>query len=251
MSVPLQQIAETYIMHENEFSVEDKRDFAFFFDSGTPRQYSAEIKPRDTDSLKFGHLRPEAEHLRTSSQKILFMKYYLKILFQFPISNITSFLNLTLGYWYPNFKLPDTSQALFPPQYIEYGNVGPLPTKKGIIHINSQPLIFPNLHRKIVQFTSRGEYQSLGIVSILFPPSFFIWTTLLLIFHLLYTRKLHEIIPFLLILFQIVTLFAGPVVILRYIFSLIFAFPLLFITTQIEPKSTNLLLNTNDTITKK
>lgn len=146
---------------------------------------------------------------------------YIKLFQKYPIDYLQAFLQHNLGYFY----IGDETHSTIYGKTIE-GREGYLltDTKGGfdVVHVS----YFPALEKLYEYLYTTNEYQNLFVLKWLCSPATYFWMIFLLFVYLL-DMKRTGILTFSLVGSFILTLFAGPGVLIRYAFPYIVCVPIL------------------------
>lgn len=222
-SVPLQQIARSYVNNSSSFTQKEKKElFAY-----VPEENIKKYNPRISDYVK-GPFTLKKSGNSTSG----FIKLWFKIGLKNKKNYIDAFLMMTQGYWDPNFQFPDKYYRI------------------PIVEVNSRDTElfgkfdkkswFPETRKKIINaFYEDHSYKNLPIVSLFFSPGFIVWIFIFLGLYSVYNRfkKSYFIYVFLSLYFG--TLILGPVALVRYIYPYMLIIPLMvvFIVNKTETQN--------------
>ena len=209
-SVPLQQIANIAVHHDQELSQEEKEAIGEILDYPVIRE---EYNPRFADPVKHTF---QEENFASDPQK--YIALWGKLLRKYPAGYLDAFASLNLGYWYPDTVTPDPfSQRA----YIETD-------MRGIAkHFQpSRQSVFPRLLEFYEAF-ARGRFmQKIPFLSLLFSIGLPVWVLIIGIMSCFAKRLSRLAVVFLPTLILWVGHLAGPVSNLRYIYTIMIAYPL-------------------------
>lgn len=208
LSIPYQQVACVHHYKESVLSPEEKAEIERFIPDVT------NYWPQCADSIK-------ATGTATEDFQE-FIKLYIHLFKDSPACYLEAFLKTNQGYWY----VDDTWSSRI---YGEGANTrnGYMSTghRDGfdVIHIS----FFPSLENLYERLFSANEYRDYPIISCIFSISVYFWLVVLATIHLFAKKDFSVILPFSMVWFLILTLFAGPCAIVRYAFPYICVTPLL------------------------
>lgn len=209
-SIPAQQMVNTFVNHADTFSDEEKSAFYQLFGAGTVEEYKVKYHPRSSDYSR-SHFAKVPDN---------YFSLYEKLGKKYPKCYVEALLNNTLGYWYPELHLPDDNAK--PQKYIEYSNS----TYSGIAVMSKRYNFLPELSKFYEDIGDHGSYDSVPVFSMLFSIGFYSLLYLIIILLLIYTRNYKVLIPLWYLLALWATSFAGPVVLLRYVYAILLCLPL-------------------------
>lgn len=215
LAIPSQQIANTYIKYGNEFTKEEKDIIISVFPEGGISEYRQMYKPENSDMI-----RPLLKANRISEMGLgHFIKIWMQLGLKHPISYIEAALNNTRGYWYLFHEISGENSD----RYIEYTNsqyeVG--------IHTERYPIL-KGLAEKYYKI---GEEYCLGKIkglSWLFSMASTLYLYLLLICFTCYRKDYKVLIALFIPMALYLTVFAGPLALLRYIYPMTLSLPYLW-----------------------
>lgn len=154
-----------------------------------------------------------------------FIKFYIKLGMKYPAPYFRGGTQNNLGYLY----LWDVSHAQIYGKDLN-GRQGYLLTDTkqgfGVEHRS----LFPALENVYEILYTTNEYQNILILRLLCSPALGFWCIVFCFFYTVDMKKRMIKLPFLFIAIYILTLFAGPCVLIRYALPYIICLPLLFVS---------------------
>lgn len=205
MSLPMQQMARSYVYHQEEFAPEDKEELLRFFDESWILRYKYYV----SDPVKAG-MDMEQFHLAD------FMRLWLRLGRQFPGEYVKSPLYNMMGLWYMG---GDSSC------YVEYNMSEPF-DEEHRVETRSK---LPWLKGYYSWFTDENLQKFLPGLSVFFYTSFYSWCVALAAGILIGKRKyLYLVLPLFLACYGF-TLVFGPCIIIRYFLGIMLCIPILAI----------------------
>ena len=215
LAIPSQQIVNTYIKYGDELTKEEKDIIVSVFPTEEISVYMLMYKPENSDMI-----RPLLKSNRISEMGLgHFIKIWVQLGIKHPISYIEAALNNTRGYWYLFHEISGENSD----RYIEYTNsqyeVG--------IHTERYPIL-KGLAEKYYKI---GEEYSLGKIkglSWLFSMASTLYLYLLLICFTCYRKDYKVLIALFIPMALYLTVFAGPLALLRYIYPMTLSLPYLW-----------------------
>lgn len=213
LSVPLQQVARVYNYNYDNLNEEQLEAIYDVINEEEIKKYD----PKLSDSIK------AACNINIlKNNYIKYLKLWIEIGIRNPKTYIESFLENTLGYWYPNTIIDgycanwdyETETTFFNATTEEPGER------------NSRIPVLEEIYYKI---SRTSMIQKIPVVSMLFSVGFMFWILVICIAYNVYRKRNAIVVPLLLILFLWITVIFGPIALPRYILILFFAFPL-FVT---------------------
>lgn len=212
LSMPVQQLARTYVYHQDDISMEDK---TLLF-SYLPEENLNGYKYYVSDPVKAGL---NQEYLEENT--VDFVKLWAGLGLQYPKEYLLAPLYNMMGLWY----LGGDSSC-----YVEYEMSEPFDEE----HAVETRSILPGLREVYCWFTDENLQENLPGLSIFFYTSFYVWAVLTAAFFALARRKYLYQIPVLFLGGYILTLVLGPCVTVRYLLGVIMAVPVLWICVTRE-----------------
>ncbi len=212
MSIPTQQITNTYIKHGGDFTEEEKKVIFTVFPEGTREDYQNMYKPENSDMI-----RPYLDSKELKKMGLgRFIKVWAQIGLKYPGSYIEAALNNTRGYWYIFHEI----SGEYSDRYIEYTNSN---YKTGI-HTKRYPLLkgLAEQYRKIGEEYSPGAVKGLCW---LFSIASTLHLYLLLICYVCYRRDYKVLSALVLPMSLYLTVLAGPLALLRYVYPMMLGLP--------------------------
>lgn len=161
-----------------------------------------------------------------------YKKFYINLGIKHPIMYIDAFLANTMGYWYIGDKLPDTGTYR---TYIEIRSVDDFHNTNDQIHFDSK---LPWLYDLYYNLGENAQFQQIPILSLIMGVAFNILLLFVSIAIIIYQKNYKNLIPITFLLGLLVTIFIGPVAILRYMYPVFTTMPLIIYLT-INKKASN------------
>lgn len=213
LAVPEQQMVCAYVNDSDKITQEQKDIMFEVLPYGTVEEYAALYHPRNSDPI-----RPKMDGEKFQENPARYIKNYIAIGLACPKDYVNALLNNTLGYWYPDMDLPDPNANI---PYIEYQNS----TYTSIEIMTDRYNFLPGVNA-FYEGIANGDYKDIPGLSMLFSIGFTSWLLLFAGIAFWYHKKYDALIPVWMLFALWLTSFAGPVVILRYVFALFLALPL-------------------------
>lgn len=223
LSVPLQQIARTYIEHADTLSEEQLEQLQVYFpekDSVSPLE-SYETFPCISDEVK-GSLNA----LAVQADLVHFMQLYVSLGIQHPRSYLEAALLSNIGLWYPFKQYPD-SRMYHPYIESECSNT-PHHDDETYIVVESASMI-PQVDEYVQHLYGIGQehFSTHPILALVSKSGTYFFLILFVIAFSVYRKKwacLLALAPF---AFLELSVLLGPVILFRYIAPVVIAAPLL------------------------
>jgi hypothetical protein len=233
LSVPLQQIVGVYVRHGAELPLETQDKLQALF---PPDIMIASIyNPRNVDMVK-----ALFDYNFYKQHKAEYNRLYLSLLAKYPAEYIASFFQNSLGYWSPVNNNPDLvanklfgimqpiedfSNERIPELLVARYPEGKVPKFADFADFSGNPL-YPYYH-----FFAQGENaQKIPLFGIIYSFGLTFWVIVLLVAYVLYSMKRNKaqlvlLIPLGLLFFYYLTLFLGPVPVMRFIYPITLMLP--------------------------
>ena len=145
-----------------------------------------------------------------------YLKLSAKLFFDYPVVTLDSYLYLTQGVW----NIGDVSNAIVYGKGLDNRQGYLLTDVKdgyGITHTSKLPWLENVLERAF----SDNEYQNWPLISTLFAPSLYVWIFLFVVFGLIKKKSTKFILPISFMLFLLLTILAGPCIVIRYLYPFV------------------------------
>jgi len=214
LSVPLQQMARVYKFEKEVYSQEDLEYLHALIPEENWKAYRSTV----SDFVKSGF---QEEVFDESPLK--FAKVWVKTGLKCPLTYVNSFLIGTVDFWYP-FAVVDGYQAENS-SWFDYKVSEP----------GRERVIFPRLHGIYEYISHEHEAQKIWGSFLVLSPG---WYFLIFVMTFLYfwkNKKYGRMLVLFPVLFNMATVFLGPIALVRYVLILFYAFPLYGILLK-EPK---------------
>lgn len=221
LSVPIQQLVGVLYYNPDGMTESEIELTKEYFDAW---DY---YMPRISDNVKNSF-----DNERFKNDKKEFIKLWLNVGMRNPRIYIERWLDLSLGYWYPDCIYP-TPGAYHP--YLEYDNF--LPNKYDTTENTTflqRHSYFPRLENWLSSFSYETKFQAIPVFSMLFSPGFTFWVCILLVGILVYYKKYKGLVPLALCIGLWLTLLLSPVVLFRYMYPVVIAIPYMLAKSKEE-----------------
>ena len=213
LSIPSQQIARI-AKYEYDSLSQDEVDLIEKYYSLSAKELAEEYNPYMSDPIK------EVLDVDYLGDNILdYFKLSFELFIKHPLQSMQAFIYNTYGYYTVQSHF-ESGLTNFTKEIDTFYNNWNLTKNYGV---TSNPIIKLNIFEDINKLLT---FHNFPIISIIFTSiGFYVWINIYLIMYYLYIKKYKEIIMFLPILFNILTCVAGPIVDLRYVFSIFIITP--------------------------
>ena len=213
LSVPLQQIARVYNYNYESLSQEELEMIYEYTDDETLKKYV----PECADDIK------EKVNLKENLGYTKFLKLWASIGIKNIGIYIDSFLENTIGFWYPS-TIIDGYVKTIPEWYTTE-------TSYFMAHcelpgrFDSKIPLLKDIYFNISRET---DINKIPVISMLFSPGAMVWLLFICIGYSVYKKRKEITVTLSLIVLLWLTLLLGPMVLVRYVLILFFGFPLVF-----------------------
>lgn len=213
LSVPIQQLARTYMQAQDSFSEED-RDLLY---SLIPKSVLELYNPELSDPVKANFLE---DNFRKSPIK------YISLWARTGINNLdvymNSFLANTYGYWYPDTVLNGYRGVHIVDKIYRDSSYFACVTEMPGTRIH----LLPALERFYEKISLEIYQQKLPVISMLFSPGFWHWFYAFLALYLLLAGYRKQAFALGVMGLVYLTVLLGPIVLVRYVLYFFFGMPL-------------------------
>lgn len=224
LSIPIQQLARTYVYHggigvveedDNTLDEASKELMDAFFPNEVYKNYRPDIAdPVKKYTLTSVALQRAREWIGT----------YLKLLVNYPGDYINAVLAVDAGFIYPfdvshgdiNFNGRDRGLGYIQTRWVE-NELNPLG-----IYKDSK---WEWLHEILEDYADVNGYQDIPVLKHLMMPGFYLWFYLVFAGYLLWKKKYRMLLPLSFVLGYYITLLLGPTVQLRYLYPVMVLLP--------------------------
>lgn len=214
-SVPLQQIARVYNYNYDSLSDEELQKV---YEYTTDEQLKKYL-PECSDYIKDGVYLGDMGYLE-------FFKLWLEIGLKNPDIYVDSFLENTLGFWYPNTIIDGYNRKVEKIYNTETSYFAAMCEPPG--EMDSKIPWLKDMYFIISRYTIINK---IPVVSMLFSPGAMVWALFICIGYSLYKKRKEIAVVLSIIVFLWLTLLLGPVALVRYVLILFFGFPLILALT--------------------
>lgn len=208
-SVPLQQMARTYMYNYSELEQED----IALLEALIPKEDLNNYLPTLADNVK-RNFRQDV----FAENKGAYLKLWIKWGLKYPMTYISSFLINTSDFWYPLAVVDGYNPGGESTDYFRYSVGYPGERVEMLEGVHE-------LYRALSEDRSASEAP---FIFLLISPGWYLLVTLYFCATYYCERKKEFLLPSLAILVSEITVLLGPIAQVRYVLILYFAFPVLF-----------------------
>ncbi|MBD5459130.1 MAG: hypothetical protein HDR27_11240 [Lachnospiraceae bacterium] len=228
LSVPLQQMARTRVMHEEELDDEMRREL----DSYLPSEWVfAAYNPYLADPVK--------NRAIIHDDPTGLIKTWARLGMRFPMTYVDAFLDNSIGYWYLADKTHSTIYGVGTESGFGYLSTDNRAMPAGCEIIMHSYL--PGLRAFMERIVSDNEYQKIPILSVIFAPALYWWMLCLYIAFFLYRREYGMLLPALFPVLYYCTLLLSPTVLVRYMYPFMLCSPMMLCLVSAKRRNYGML----------
>lgn len=213
LTVPIQQLARTYKFNREVFEAEDIDTLHEIL----PEEALVLYNPKLSDPVKV-QFRNEA----FAADRFKYINLWMRIGLKKPLSYINAWLVNSYGFWYPDTVIDVYSgNSVFTFTYGDssyFGYEVELPGER-----DSKIPWLDEAYRKLALEISQ---EKIPIWSMLYSPGGIFWCIAFVFAYVLYRRRYHIVIPYLMVLLVWMTVLLGPTYLPRYVLIFWFGMPL-------------------------
>ena len=220
LTVPIQQLARTYKFNPEVFEPDD----IAALHEVLPEEALVLYNPKLSDPVKV-HFQNDAYR----ANKSRYAKLWLKIGLRKPLSYINAWLVNSYGFWYPDTVIDVYSgNTVFTFTYGDSSYFGYEVEEPGY-----RASKIPWLDRAYRKLSLEISQEKVPIFSMLYSPGGLFWGVAFVFAYMLYRRKYHIVMPFLMVLIVWLTVILGPTYLPRYVLIFWYELPL-FVAMMLE-----------------
>lgn len=228
LTVPIQQLARTYKYNKEVFSEEDITTLHEILPEEALNLYNAKL----SDPVKW-----RFNNQAFAADKSKYAKLWLKIGMKKPVSYLNAWLMTSYGFWYPDTVIDVYSgNSVFTFTYEDCSYFGYEVEEPGVR--DSKIPWLDELYRKL---SLEVAQENVPILSMLYSPGCLFWCFAFGFSYVLYRRKYHILVPYLMVLLVWLTVVLGPTYLPRYVLIFWFGLPL-FAAVMLEEERFGLVV---------
>lgn len=225
LSVPLQQMARTRVMHEAEIDDAMRQRL----DAYLPSEWVfAAYNPYLADPVK--------NRAVIHDDPAGLIKTWAQLGIQFPLTYVDAFLDNSIGYWYLADKTHSTIYGVGMESGFGYLSTDNRTMPAGYEIIEHSYL--PKMRLFMERLISDNEYQKIPVLSVIFAPAFYWWMLCLYIAFFLYRKEYGMLVPALFLAAYYLTLLLSPTVLIRYMYPFVISSPMMLCMVGRERQNT-------------
>ena len=228
LTVPIQQLARTYKYNKEVFSEEDITTLHEILPEEALNLYNAKL----SDPVKW-----RFNNQAFAADKSKYAKLWLKIGMKKPVSYLNAWLMTSYGFWYPDTVIDVYSgNSVFTFTYEDCSYFGYEVEEPGVR--DSKIPWLDEFYRKL---SLEVAQENVPILSMLYSPGCLFWCFAFGFCYVLYRRKYHILVPYLMVLLVWLTVVLGPTYLPRYVLIFWFGLPL-FAAVMLEEERFGLVV---------
>lgn len=213
LTVPIQQLARTYKFNREVFAEEDIAALHEIL----PEEALVLYNPKLSDPVKV-HFQNEV----FAADKSKYADLWVRIGLKKPLSYINAWLMNSYGFWYPDTVIDVYSgNTVFTFTYEDSSYFGYEVEEPGFR--DSKIPWLDEAYRKLALEISQ---EKIPIYSMLYSPGGIFWCIAFVFAYVLYRKKYHVVIPYMMVLLVWLTVILGPTYLPRYVLIFWYGLPL-------------------------
>lgn len=220
LTVPIQQLTRTYKFNPEAFEPEDVATLHEVL----PEDALVLYNPKLSDPVKVNF-----QNQTFAADKSKYIGLWMRIGLKKPLSYINAWLANSYGFWYPDTVIDVyTGNTVFTFTYQDSSYFGYEVEEPGFR--DSKIPWLDEAYRKLALEISQ---EKIPIYSMLYSPGGIFWGIAFVFAYVLYRRKYHLVIPYLMVILVWLTVLLGPTYLPRYVLIFWFGLPL-FVAMMME-----------------
>lgn len=225
LTVPIQQLARTYKFNREIFTEEEIAALHEIL----PEEALVLYNPKLSDPVKY-----RFQNAAYTADKWKYARLWVTIGLRKPLSYINAWLVNSYGFWYPDTIIDVYSgNTVFTFTYEESSYFGYEVELPGV-----RASKIPWLDDAYRRLSLELEQEKIPIVSMIYSPGCLFWCFAFVFSYVLYRKKYHIIIPYLMVFLIWLTVLLGPTYLPRYVLIFWFGLPLFAAVMLEEEKFT-------------
>ena len=213
LTVPIQQLARTYKFNQEVFEPEDVEALHEIL----PEEALVLYNPKLSDPVKV-HFQNEV----FAADKSRYAGLWVRIGLKKPLSYINAWLMNSYGFWYPDTVIDVYSgNTVFTFTYEDSSYFGYEVEEPGF-----RDSKIPWLNEAYRKLALEISQEKIPIYSMLYSPGGIFWCIAFVFAYVLYRKKYHIVIPYMMVLLVWLTVILGPTYLPRYVLIFWYGLPL-------------------------
>lgn len=220
LTVPIQQLTRTYKFNPEAFEPEDVATLHEVL----PEDALVLYNPKLSDPVKVNF-----QNQTFATDKSKYIGLWMRIGLKKPLSYINAWLANSYGFWYPDTVIDVyTGNTVFTFTYQDSSYFGYEVEEPGF-----RDSKIPWLNETYRKLALEISQEKIPIYSMLYSPGGIFWGIAFVFAYVLYRKKYHLVIPYLMVLLVWLTVLLGPTYLPRYVLIFWFGLPL-FVAMMME-----------------
>lgn len=213
LTVPIQQLARTYKFNREVFGEEDIAALHEIL----PEEALVLYNPKLSDPVK-----SRFQNNAYAADRSRYISLWLRIGLKKPLSYLNAWLVNSYGFWYPDTVIDVYSgNTVFTFTYADSSYFGYEVEEPGFR--DSKIPWLDEIYRRLALEISQ---EKIPIYSMLYSPGGIFWCIAFVFAYVLYRRKYHIVIPYMMVLIVWLTVIIGPTYLPRYVLIFWYGLPL-------------------------
>lgn len=227
LTVPIQQLARTYVTAAGEMTQTDKNTLYEII----PQEALEYYAPKVSDGVKI-NFNNEA----FAAERGKYVELWFRMGAEHPFTYLNAWLMTSYGFWYPDTIIDVyRGNSVFTYTYGDSSYFGYEVEQPGVRESK-----IPWLDELYRRMSLEISFQKIPVVSMLFSPGFLFWFMLFVMGYLWYEKRIRLLIPLVLVLLLWMTVILGPTYLVRYVLFLWFLLPVFVVLMQKACRQENL-----------
>lgn len=213
LSVPIQQMARVYT-YERETLKEEDVELLYEI---LPWEYLSVYEPTNSDNVKWGF---NEENFR--EKPLAYLKLWMKLGLEHPLTYVNSFLINTVDYWYP-FAVVDGYR--FDEDWGDWDGYSSYFAYR-VDEPGEEIVLLPAAHQYYMTISTDLTVQKHYWTALFLSPGLYFMAFMLVFFYLWCYKKYGFLVPLAVVWLNFFTVLLGPVALVRYVLIVFYGFPL-------------------------
>ena len=213
LSVPMQQMARVYTYERDSVSEEDLELLYEII----PQEYLSVYEATNADNVKWGF---EEETFLESP--LVYLKLWIRLGLQHPLTYINSFLIQTVDYWYP-FAVVDGYR--FDEDWGDWDGYSSYFAYR-VDEPGEEIVLWPAAHEYYNRISTDLTVQQHKWTALFLSPGLYFMVFMFIFFYLWCLKRYSLLVPLFVVWLNFFTVLLGPVALVRYVLIVFYGFPL-------------------------
>jgi len=208
LSVPIQQMARVHYYEKDSLN-EKQLDLMYEI---IPQEDWEAYRPTVSDFVKKG-FRPDA----FDEKKSEFFKLWMELGIEHPLTYINSFLLGTVDFWYPHAIVDGYRDVYGRSSFFDYRVAEP----------GTEIILLENLHEAYEYLSWDKEAQKIPGLFLLISQGLYFQIAFIVFMYIWKEKEYRKFVAMMILMWNMATVFLGPIALVRYVLILFYVFPLL------------------------